>query len=122
MLRRRAVRAYSIVFAAIGFTLSLSGAGAAATAASPFDGGILYTKHCAVCHGPVAESTVKGATPSQITKAISNVTAMRALSFLRVAQVQAIAKLTLQDASQQGASRASLQLNATQGRNMISGN
>ena len=40
----------------------------------PLDGAALYTANCAGCHGPLATSTVKGATAAQIQSALTALT------------------------------------------------
>jgi mono/diheme cytochrome c family protein len=55
------------------------------------DGGSLYAIYCSGCHGALATSAKLGRSASQITGAISSVTAMNALSSLTATQVQGIA-------------------------------
>ena len=59
--------------------------------AQTIDGAALYTQYCASCHGSLANSSKKGASASTIQSAINGVSAMKSLSFLTSAQVQAIA-------------------------------
>lgn len=61
------------------------------TSTSSSTGATLYTSYCSGCHGPLASSTVKGATATQIQSAISTVSAMHSLSTLTSTQIQAIA-------------------------------
>ncbi|HEY4743458.1 MAG TPA: cytochrome c, partial [Desulfuromonadaceae bacterium] len=60
-------------------------------ATTTIDGAALYTADCSGCHGPLASSSKKGATAAQIQTGISSVSAMKSLSTLTTAQVQAIA-------------------------------
>ncbi|HJV34105.1 fibronectin type III domain-containing protein [Geomonas sp.] len=62
----------------------------AGTAAAAFDGAAFYTANCAGCHGPLATSRYKGATPAMITAGIQNVGAMKQFSYLTAAQINAI--------------------------------
>ena len=55
------------------------------------DGAALYTTDCSSCHGPLATSSKKGVTASQIQSAINSVGAMSQFSSLTTAQIQAIA-------------------------------
>ncbi len=56
------------------------------------DGAALYTANCATCHGPLATSTVQGASTATISAAIaSNLGGMGKFSNLTSAQIEAIA-------------------------------
>ena len=90
---------FFLMLAAISFSLSgcgSSGTGSmtaaqkAALDAASIDGGALYTTDCAKCHGPLASSSIKGATVTQIQGAVSSVDAMESFSSLTTAQMQAI--------------------------------
>ena len=61
------------------------------SSSTTLDGASLYATYCAGCHGPLATSSKKGATATQIQTAITKVRAMRSLSTLTTAQIQAIA-------------------------------
>ena len=90
-----------VLLAAISFSLSGCGSGGNGSdptavqkeveAGSTIDGAALYSANCSGCHGPLASSTKKGATAAQIQAAISSKRAMRSLSSLTTAQIQAIA-------------------------------
>ncbi|HEX9079928.1 MAG TPA: c-type cytochrome, partial [Desulfuromonadaceae bacterium] len=91
---------FFLMVAAISFSLSgcgSSGPGSMTAAqkealeAASIDGGSLYTADCATCHGPLATSSIKGVTVTQIQKAVSSVDAMEKFSSLTTAQMQAIA-------------------------------
>ncbi|MEJ2699565.1 MAG: c-type cytochrome [Desulfuromonadales bacterium] len=72
-----------------------SGEGAPSTevsaTTSTLDGVALYTNNCSGCHGPLASSEKTGRTATQIQDAINTVGAMKSLSSLTYAQIQAIA-------------------------------
>ena len=51
----------------------------------------LYAIYCASCHGPLASSSVRGASAGEIREAISETRAMNTLSSLSTDQIQAIA-------------------------------
>ena len=55
------------------------------------DGAALYAQYCSSCHGALATSTKLGATAARIQAGISNANAMKSLSNLTSAQIQAIA-------------------------------
>ncbi len=57
---------------------------------SQASGASLYAQNCERCHGPLAASERRGRTTEQIQTAISNVNAMKGLSNLTPAQIQAI--------------------------------
>jgi len=64
------------------------------TTSSPttaLDRAALYASYCQGCHNSLATSTKKGRTLDQIKSSISNVQAMKSLSFLNPAQIQGIA-------------------------------
>ncbi len=66
--------------------------GATTTTPLPTDGATLYSNYCSVCHGPLSQSSVGGATASQIQAQISaNTGGMGQFSTLTAAQIQAIA-------------------------------
>ncbi|HEY6837296.1 MAG TPA: fibronectin type III domain-containing protein [Geobacteraceae bacterium] len=84
---------YYIVTAVNSAGESAASAQATATTAAPaIDGAALYTQYCAGCHGPLATSSKRGATATQIQTGITNnFGGMGSLSFLTSAQIQAIA-------------------------------
>ncbi len=55
------------------------------------DGATLYANNCAACHSPLESSKKLGRTASQISAAISSVTQMNHLNFLKAEQIEAIA-------------------------------
>ena len=63
---------------------------AIADALAPFDGAALYDANCSVCHGPLATSTKKGATSTQLLNAIKTVPEMQQLSALSPPELSAI--------------------------------
>ncbi|MCZ7404877.1 MAG: hypothetical protein O8C67_08100, partial [Candidatus Methanoperedens sp.] len=54
------------------------------------DGATLYSSYCQDCHNPLTSSSKLGATAAQIQIAINTVPEMKALSSLRMVQLQAI--------------------------------
>ncbi len=54
-------------------------------------GATLYSTYCSSCHGPLATSSKRGSSASDIREAIQDVSAMSSLSNLTSAQIQAIA-------------------------------
>jgi mono/diheme cytochrome c family protein len=62
------------------------------------DGPTLYANNCASCHGPLATSAKRGTSATLIQTGISTVNNMKSLSFLSIAQIQAIA-VSLHDTS-----------------------
>ncbi|VVB93443.1 Cytochrome c6 [uncultured archaeon] len=63
----------------------------AGTPTPTLDGTSLYGSLCQSCHGPLATSSVGGASATQIQGAIRSVSRMNSLSSLSSAQIQAIA-------------------------------
>ena len=55
-------------------------------------GATLYGQYCQNCHGQLATSEKRGATPQQIQTGISQVSGMKSLSFLTTLQVQQISQ------------------------------
>jgi len=55
------------------------------------DGAALYAGNCASCHGPLTSSSKLGRSSTQIQNAINTINAMKTLSSLSSAQIQAIA-------------------------------
>ena len=80
----------AIVTALSGSTTT-TGSGSTGSTSGTIDGAALYTSDCAGCHGPLATSSKLGATATQIQTGISTVSAMKSLSTLSTAQIQAIA-------------------------------
>ena len=83
------------VLGAVILTIALFGCGSGkatdTTASEKIDGVALYSSYCGGCHGPLATSGKKGATPFQIQNAIShNFGGMGAFADLSPEQLQAI--------------------------------
>jgi mono/diheme cytochrome c family protein len=76
----------------------------------PTDGPTLYANNCAGCHGPLATSTKKNRTATQIQGAINSISQMSGLSSLTAAEVQAIAE-ALVDTTPQPTDGATLYAN-----------
>jgi len=87
-MQKKGTGSLFVLVTAIGFSLTVHSSSGAAAA---IDGSALYTADCAKCHGPLAASSKKGATVAQIQTGIASVSAMKSLSTLTTAQVQAIA-------------------------------
>jgi len=87
-MQKKGTGSLFVLVTAIGFSLTVHSSSSAAAA---IDGSALYTADCAKCHGPLATSSKKGATVAQIQTGIASVSAMKSLSTLTTAQVQAIA-------------------------------
>ncbi len=57
----------------------------------PPDGGVLYGKHCAACHGSLEVTSKRGVSADAIRKAMDKNRKMKALKFLTYEDLTAIA-------------------------------
>ena len=67
-----------------------SSSGSSSSGTTTTDGATLYANDCASCHGPLATSSITGASASLIQTGISSVSAMSSFSSLSSTDIQAI--------------------------------